>query len=205
MWIFALWIAVAFAASQQDRCWSDTTAKEAISRLSTDQEARSRFLATGMKKDEELRVLAIDADNATWLRAQVRQCGWPQRSRVGEAVARSAWLLAQHADMAPDFQLEAAKAMKARVLEGEASGHLLALLVDRHARLQKLPQTYGMQFRLQEGKMVFLLIDDPENLDERRSAIGLLPFACHAEGSAKEQSVPFDWPAGVPRRNCASH
>jgi hypothetical protein len=144
-------------------------------------------------------VLKVDADNRLWFRPVLEKCDWPKQSQVGEKGATNAWLLAQHADMDPAFQVFAASKMKAAVLAGEAKGNLLALLVDRNRRLQSQSQVYGMQFNVQErSKIVFLPVETPEQLNQRRREIGLEPFVCYITSMTAEKKLPAAWPDGVP-------
>lgn len=122
----------------------------------------------------------------------LEKCDWPTQSVVGEKKgATNAWLIAQHADTEPAFQTYAASKMKVAVLAGEAKGNLLALLVDRNRRLQNQPQVYGMQFNIQESsKVVFLTVEAPELLNQRRKEIGLEPFVCYINSVTREKKLP---------------
>ena len=185
-------------------CFPATFKDELIERSAKDQSARRAFIDGGMKPGEDKVILEIDLANTSWLREIVKRCGWPAQSNIGEDGALSAWLIAQHADATPDFQVEAARAMEPRVREGEASGERLALLVDRHARLQKIPQSYGMQYNMVEGRIQFLPVREPAQLDERRSQIGLPAFACYLASLEQQRQAVADWPDGVERKACDS-
>jgi len=143
--------------------------------------------------------LAVDADNTAWMRSVLDRCGWPKRSLVGEDGATSAWLLVQHADMQPEFQVTAAREMKYAVFAGEADGWRLALLVDRNRRETNLPTVYGVgYYRAPGGEIVFSDIVNPLQLDERRHRIGLPPFYCEAMRASQDNgNAPLRWPAGV--------
>ena len=69
--------------------------------------------------------------------------GWPGQSLVGEAGASAAWLLLQHAILAPDLMRGAAALLEGAVALGEAEGKHLALLVDRIRILEGKPQLDG--------------------------------------------------------------
>ena len=160
-------------------CDANFLGKELEQRAAVDQAARRAYLERKGSKDTEENVLKIDAANSAWLRQVLENCDWPAQSKIGTKAATNAWLIAQHSDMDPAFQRFAAEKMKASVLVGEASGKGLALLVDRNRRMQKQPQVYAMQFSIQDKmRIVFLLIEAPESLDQRRKEIGLEPFVC---------------------------
>jgi hypothetical protein len=186
-------------ASSQDPCNWSSIAAVLEARAEADQAVRhilSRDMrATGVNDV----ALQIDLQNRQWFRPVLAACGWPQAGAVGEPAARAAWLIAQHADMDPEFQRFAAASMKQQVIRHQADGKLLALLVDRNARMQKQPQTYGMQYLSEDGVIRFLPIMDPAHLDDRRKEIGLSPFACYFREVAGDHPSGIEWPDGVPK------
>lgn len=193
-------LASLLAASSDSQCHWPTIAAVLDARAEADQAARDVLVRDVHAAGATDIAVQIDLQNRQWLRPVLQACGWPEVSVVGEQAAKSAWLIAQHADMDPDFQLFAAGLMKVAVLRHEADGKLLALLVDRNARMQKQPQTYGMQYRLENGVVRFLPIKDPAHLDDRRKEIGLEPFACHVhEVQRDNNNGNVEWPDGVPR------
>ena len=163
-----------------------------------DQEARQALLKNVTSAKLNDITVQVDLDNRRWFRPVLEACGWPDQSVAGEQTALNAWLLAQHADMDPDFQRYAAREMKKAVLKGEAKGERLALLVDRNARINKTEQTYGMQFFDEPDAVRFLPIADPIRLDARRKEIGLPPFACYFRKVETEHRQRVLWPEGVP-------
>ena len=199
-----LLLSASVGSTAEAGCFPATFKDELIERSAKDQSARRAFIDGGMKRGEDKVILEIDLSNTSWLREIVKRCGWPAQSIVGEDGALSAWLIAQHADATPDFQIEAARAMEPRVREGEASGERLALLVDRHARLQRIPQSYGMQYNMVEGRIQFLPVREPAQLDERRSRVGLPSFACYLASVEQQRQAMADWPDGVERKACES-
>lgn len=191
-------------ASEPVSCRGESIVAELIERKNQDQIARQDLIDSKFAKDKATAIVEMDKANTAWLRAWVTKCGWPKRSEIGEEAELGAWLIAQHADVTPDFQVEAAAAMKKSVLEHEASGSRLALLVDRNRRLQKKPQVYGMQFDIVDGKMIFLRVEQPDQLDARREEIGLDAFACYVRSNEKERNVQAEWPSGVPKSECGN-
>jgi Family of unknown function (DUF6624) len=113
---------------------------------------------------------------AGWLTSSPR-AGWPGRSLVGEDGALAAWLIAQHADRDREQQRAFLDLLRDAVSQDEASPAHLAYLEDRVRVGQGQPQLYGTQFTVTDGELEPHPIEDPERLDERRSAVGLGPFA----------------------------
>lgn len=173
--------------------------RELLARFEVDQHARKALSATpasGVAQDAALR---IDAENTAFMRDVLSTCGWPKRSELGDEAAKAAWLLTQHADMDPEYQVLASRQLKYAVLANEAEPQRLALLVDRNRRLNDQPQVYGTQFfRDSVGPVRFFDIVMPAQLDQRRKGVGLSSFYCWAQKiSAMNQRAPVQWPAGV--------
>lgn len=153
---------------------------ELLRRMALDQAAR--VLVQGHSDDpratEWAAVAEADRDNTAWLADVVARSGWPRLSEVGEEAATAAWVLAQHADDAPELQLGFYELMTAAVASGEAASRLLAYLEDRIRVNADRPQLYGTQFvSTEDGMLRPRPIQDPDSLEQRRAAVGLEPFA----------------------------
>lgn len=196
--LFAVLLMLAPILANAQDCRTTSLQRELAKRSVKDQAARKALAADAQDKVLLDRALKVDADNTAWMRKLVAACGWPKASVVGKETAKQAWLLTQHADMAPDYQVYAAEKLKAAVLEHEAEPWDLAVLVDRNRRLQGKQQVYGMQFRNDEsGVITFFDIERPELLDVRRKEIGLEPFYCWAHKVSGDKMTPIHWPDGV--------
>lgn len=117
-----------------------------------------------------------DAENMARLHALLWQHGWPLASRVGEDAAFNAFLVIQHAH--PGIQASALPAVSVAVLQGELRPTALALLTDRVRVRAGLPQLYGTQsFRMSQWSVWLRApVHAPEQLNERRRALGLPPL-----------------------------
>ena len=191
---------IAFAGDKPlSECAQAALRSELLQRRDADQSARNELTASPGSGEALDKVLEVDADNTKFMQGILAACGWPKRSMVGEDAAKAAWLLSQHADMDPQYQVLAAQHMKQAVLAGEADARQLASLVDRNRRLTDQPQVYGMQyFRNPQGAIEFYDIVTPAKLDERRQEIGLEPFYCWVQQlSSSGNGVTLAWPAGV--------
>lgn len=115
----------------------------------------------------------IDRENLLRMKEIIAKDGWPTRSLVGEAASQAAWLLVQHADSDPEFQLKILARLKPLVTTHEVAPKEYAYLYDRTHD----PQLYGTQ-----GDCAGLAmwkprpIDDPANVDRRRREVGLPPI-----------------------------
>ena len=195
---FILTIGPADATASSDSCDAANLREELETRKATDQAARQALMKDRESKSLNLTAFKIDRENQVWFLPILRQCGWPETDAVGESAAQAAWLIAQHSDMDPSFQVMAAEKMKKAVMAGQAKGVLLALLVDRNRRMQNQPQVYGMQYNIvNHERIVFLPVHEPETLDARRKEIGLEPFASYVNETVRQKHMPAEWPNGV--------
>jgi hypothetical protein len=138
-----------------------------------------------------------DEANTAWLKGVVAEHGWPRRSVVGEGAASAAWLLVQHADADPLFQLQALRLMEPLVAEGEVSGRDFAYLSDRVALKLTGKQRYGTQFTCVDGSFAPLPLEDEAAVDRLRREAGM---ESQAENSARmhETYGPCESPPNPP-------
>jgi hypothetical protein len=117
-----------------------------------------------------------DHANTETLKAIVRQQGWPRRSAVGDVAADQAWLIVQHADRDPVFQLTALRLMEPMVAGGEVSKANYAYLYDRVMLKLTGKQRYATQSICEAGRWVSLPLEDARAADQRRAEAGLSPL-----------------------------
>ena len=119
-----------------------------------------------------------DTARVARLREIVAEHGWPTYDLVGRDGADAAWLIAQHADLQPDFQAEALRLLADAVADGQGSPGNLAYLTDRVAVAERRPQTYGTQMRCtRRGPVPRTPIADRVGVDQRRLEAGLPTLA----------------------------
>jgi hypothetical protein len=100
--------------------------------------------------------------------------GWPSSAMVGEEAAEAAWLIVQHAISLPDFQRRMLTLVKAAAAAGDVPAWHAACLEDRIRVLEGRTQIYGSQFDWDDaGVLSPAPIEDPQNVNARRAAIGL--------------------------------
>ncbi len=120
---------------------------------------------------------ARDRRTTAWLKTIVAEHGWPSISRVGERGSNAAWLLVQHADEDPIFQLEALRLMEPLAARGDVNRRNYAYLYDRVMVKLSGRQLYGTQFQCIAGKHEPRPVEDDARLDARRTEAGLEPLA----------------------------
>ena len=118
---------------------------------------------------------AVDTRNLAELDKIVEQFGWPGTDLVGAEASQAAFLILQHARLARQKAL--LPLLRQAVAEGRARPADLGLLEDRVLVGEGKKQLYGSQVVAgPDGVPRLHPIEDPENVDERRRAIGLPPL-----------------------------
>ena len=119
----------------------------------------------------------VDGKNRQRLDVIVKEYGWPKMSVFGEEASGVAFLIVQHAEL--DYQKKYFPLIKEAVAQKEARRSDLALLEDRILTREGKKQVYGTQLRLNQTtqRMELYPIEDEENVDDRRAAVGLEQLA----------------------------
>jgi len=169
---------------------TDLRVQELLVRYARDQDVRSIFsqvkwtegLSPAAAKNWLLaastRVGTIDCENTAWLKAQLVDIGWFTIPKYGAEADTAAWHLVQHADREPSFQHEMLDKLQA-LPPGQTSGKRLGTLFDRVARAEGRLQRYGTQGQCKDGQWTPFESEDPANLDQRRTSLGMDPIAEH--------------------------
>ncbi|NOY66327.1 MAG: hypothetical protein GXP13_02820 [Gammaproteobacteria bacterium] len=124
--------------------------------------------------DQELQNVHIE--NAHALDKIVSMHGWPTISKVGIEGTRLAWLLAQHAICTPDLQRKFYKLLSEATDNGDAPKKQIALLTDRIRFNEGKPQIYGTVLDWNALGEFTCEVEDPDNVNELRKAVGMPPF-----------------------------
>ncbi len=126
----------------------------------------------------------VDVANTAWLKRELDTGGWFTISADGPEADKAAFILVQHADQDPDFQIRTLSLLESLARKGETNPRNYAMLHDRISVLvQDRPQRYGSQGRCTApGVWTPFTVEDPANLDQRRAAMGLPPEADYVMG-----------------------
>lgn len=122
-------------------------------------------------------IRAKDATNLIKVQSILDKHSWLGSDSVGKQGNTTLFLVIQHADQAT--QEKYLPMMREAVKNGKAQSSNLALLEDRVALGQGKRQIYGSQIgQNPETQTYFVLpLEDPENVDKRRSEVGLGPIS----------------------------
>lgn len=117
----------------------------------------------------------VDSLNQIVLKDLFQKNGYLGIDIVGVESSHNFWLLIQHCDTDPYFQLEVLRAMKVEAEKGNANWRDYAYLLDRVLVNQGKAQMYGTQMKLNADSTSFEpeLLMEPERVNIRRFDIGL--------------------------------
>ena len=134
-----------------------------------------------------------DTINTAFLKSEIPAGTWPKRSEVGASAASAAWLLVQHADADPLFQLNVLHRMEPLVPAGEVLGSDYALLYDRVMLKLVGRQRYGTQFTCTAGRRAPQPLEDENAVARWRASAGLDTLA---ENTARIEQMYGPCPPG---------
>ena len=131
-------------------------------------EAQQRMITDQIK--------AADRLTSAQLKEIVAEKGWPTIKMVGVQACEDAIRVLVHS---PDreFQKSLAARLEKLANAGEILGTNLAPMIDTLLRAEGKPQRYGTQFTAKGSKATIDPVEDPDKLDERRSAWLLPPMS----------------------------
>lgn len=112
--------------------------------------------------------------------------GWYLRSRYGDEVATTAFLVVQHSNL--ETWKRFVPVLEPLVASGEVDGPSYALMYDRLALAEMRPQRYGSQVACQNGAWTVLSLEAPEEVEQRRREMGFTQS--HADYVAAFASMP---------------
>lgn len=108
------------------------------------------------------------------LKLLIAESGWPNAARVGEHAEAAAFMIAQHADYDPGFQIMCHDLMLEAAESGITKLGFLAFLTDRILCNHGKHQRFGTQIReVENGCFVPQPIENPDRVDELRELAGL--------------------------------
>jgi hypothetical protein len=124
----------------------------------------------------------LDHRNTQWLKKIVEEEGWPTISKVGAPASQQAWLLVQHADADPAFQLGVLRLMEPLTRSGEVSKRNYAYLYDRVMLKLTGRQRYATQAMCERGERVPRPLEDEATVGRERATMELEPLAEYMAG-----------------------
>ena len=177
-------------------------AKELKAMRKTDQKLRKKWAKLAYKGKTETRrfkkltdrSLASDKSHTKRLKEIIAQYGWPTYDLVGKPASVGAWLIVQHADRDPLFQMKCLPLLKDAAEHGQSDLVNYAFLYDRVQIAKGDKQLYATQSTTNNGitKGNFQPIEDEANVQNRRAEMG---FDLHVESYAKKLGFDYKIPS----------
>lgn len=161
---------------------------ELLAMSEKDIATRTRLVETGELDDKEYHPVmkSVHDENNKRIKEIIEAFGWPLESDVGVDGSEAVWLIVQHAVLEPGFQEQCINLLKGAVEKGEAKGWFLAYLQDRVLIHQGKDQVYGTQHEVKEGRVYPLPTENPNEVNAKRSALGLWSQEEHTEHLQKD-------------------
>jgi hypothetical protein len=179
----------ALARRDQARTFSAPELRAELERrFEADQRERQKLIADPRDRDVGNRVQRMDLENLVWLKNLVKDNGIPTVAQVGESGVHWTWLLVQHADDDPQFQLSVQPIFAQRQEAGELPADDLARLTDRVLLAAGKQQRFGTQFDWYSGQFKPTSAGNIADIEANRQALGLMPladYACMINGKMK--------------------
>ncbi len=166
--------------------------RELLEMEKKDQDARKNFNGENINNLKLIKKMSdIDEKNTERLKKFIAKYGWLSSNLVGKDGLKAAFLIVQHS---PDwgFQKEMLPFVETSAKRGEISNHNYTLLVDRVRVHFGQTQLYGTQASIKDGKLIVDPIEDEENVDERRKALGLQPLDEYLKILAEIYKLPVE-------------
>jgi hypothetical protein len=164
-----------------------------------DQLARSAYVQTQTASTTDARhwahrlatadAVAIDEKSSAYLRELLAAFDWIDIERFTRPISQHAWILVQHSDDHLDLQKLALSRMQPYLETGGVLKRNYAYLWDRVAVNSAELQRYGTQpdwTSCNDGKLALMPMEDPENVDARRSTMQLGPVQNDLEQMSRQ-------------------
>lgn len=164
-----------------------------------DQLARAAYIQTQTASKTDARhwahriatadAVAIDEISSRYLREILSEFDWIDIHRFSRPISEHAWILVQHSDDHLDLQKLALSRMELYLETGGVLKRNYAYLWDRVAVNSAQLQRYGTQpdwASCKDGKLALMAMEDPENVDERRSTMQMGPLQQDLEQMSRQ-------------------
>jgi hypothetical protein len=173
--------AMQLAADKREANYDKPLQAKLLAIYDNDQPIRQQFLSAQQefghqsKQVDSLGKLMLYKDSVNLVKVTeiLDQYGWVGANKVGGQANQTLFLVIQHSDL--QTQQKYLPIMREAVKNNNASGSALALLEDRVALGEGKKQIYGSQigYDMETDKNYVLPLDDPGNVDKRRTEVGL--------------------------------
>jgi len=159
----------------------DQSLRRLWGRANAEKHFESEAEYEAFKANISSRVVKVDEFNTSELKKMLEGRGWFRDDLDGGGAANDAWLIAQHADRNPDFQVKALRLIESELGAPGVSKSNYAYLYDRVQMrmvdgidIAKRVQRYGTQGRCTgPGTWEPFTVEAPDRIDEIRAEMNL--------------------------------
>jgi hypothetical protein len=135
-------------------------------------------------------LMEIDKGLTEQLKQIVTAKGWPTIAMVGMEASNAAMLILTHtADH--EWQRSLLPQLERLADSKLIDGSSLALVIDKDLTAHGQPQRYGSQFKLVDGQMAMIAVEDPGSLDRLRAEALLPPMDVYKRVLANLYHLPI--------------
>jgi hypothetical protein len=164
------------AVNTEELAIPDSVRQELVRLGVEDQSPRQGLTPEKMQDSLFLReMLRGDSARTARLKDILEEYGWPDSSRVGNEAASAAFLILQHSP-SHEFQKRLMPVLEGLAERGVVPREEAAMLIDRVLMHDSLPQRYGTQFNMVNGRLILYSVEDETLLEARRTSMGLPPL-----------------------------
>jgi len=122
----------------------------------------------------------------------IKKSGWPKYSQVGEISGDGVFYILQHDRT--KYMRKYINQFKEAAMINEASKGNYAMMLDRILVNSGKKQLYGTQLTYLDNRKVFFPIENPENINKRRSEMELSPIESYAAAVGADYNPNEDIP-----------
>ena len=130
----------------------------------------------GIDSDEKVeldrKIVEFDSIALEYVRGIVDNYGWLGKSEIGDLANQTLFLVIQHSQNAK-VRKDYFPLLEKSVKMNDSDASYMATMKDRMLVEEGQNQLYGTQSRLVNGNLELHPIEDPENVNKRRKAVGL--------------------------------
>lgn len=171
-----------FNSYAEKECFMLTDEQKKAGQELVDAAAYDTQVRIELEKDGSLftgyhpKMRAVHEENAQKVEKFIVRYGWPMPSIWGTELHEAAWFIAIHAISKPQLLRKTLVLLEQALKNGEPVQNEYARLFDRIALYEGRKQRYGTQFfNNANGRWYARDLENPEQVDERRAAIGNMP------------------------------
>jgi len=151
-----------------------------------DQDLRHRAIKDSQNKELIKKLYTTDSKNLEEAKKIIKKYGFPSFDLVGKRGSRAFWILVQHADRDLKFQKECLSLMMKLKNKNQVYLRDIAYLTDRVRTADGKKQKFGIQYLIENGKLILKPVLNKKKLEKWRKEYELNTIAQQTKRNYKE-------------------